>query len=173
MHESRTLPPTVRDLLFAQDQGRRSPAVGFARLLLHEPPDASGADEDGGWLLIGQPVVASGEGLGFLPSAGPRADLSGGRRTHALASRLLSAVPVRCPLDLPGARELGQAGRDVFGIEVQPLGEITDGAPRVSDEEADDARFAIALPAARGCASGARAPRSRTPHRPGWGGMKL
>jgi hypothetical protein len=66
-------------------------------------------------------------------------------------------------LDFPGAGELGQASRDVFGIEVQTSGEITDGAAWVIGQEFDDPRFAVRLAAASVSASGARAPRSRTP----------
>ena len=93
-----------------------------------------------------------------------------GSQASAQSRRARSGRPgrLRC-LVVRGPRELGQAGRDVFD-EVQGPGEITDGASRVSGEEADDARLAIALSAASECASGARAPRSRTPYRPHGGG---
>jgi hypothetical protein len=60
--------------------------------------------------------------------------------------------------------------QDLFGIEVKVLGEITDRASRVVGDEADDSLFAVALPAACVCASRARAPSSRTPHRSRWRG---
>ena len=77
---------------------------------------------------------------------------------------MLRAVAVRRPSDLPGASEVRQANRDLLGIEVQSLSEITDGAPRVVSEEFDDARVAIALSAAGVRASVARATRGRAPN---------
>jgi hypothetical protein len=61
-------------------------------------------------------------------------------------------------------------GWDLSGIQVQPLSDITSGAPRVLDEEVDDARLAVGLTATRSGAPIARAPRGRTAHRASRGG---
>ena len=90
---------------------------------------------------------------------------------HRKSRRLLRAVAVCCPSDLAGLRELGQAGGDISGIEVQRLSEVTGGAPRVPSEELDDARVGVGLTVARRGAPIARAPRSRTPHRASRSGL--
>ena len=59
-------------------------------------------------------------------------------------------------------------GCNVCGIEVQAFSEVTSGAAWVLDEEGDDARLAVVLAAAGGCAPVARASSSRTAHRAGW-----
>ena len=66
------------------------------------------------------------------------------------AAPLLRRVAARCLFDLAGLRELAQAGRDIRGIEVQALSDITSRAARVPGEEVDDARLDVDLTAARG-----------------------
>jgi hypothetical protein len=81
----------------------------------------------------------------------------------------------RVLFDFSGGGELRESGRDVLGIEVEALSDITDGAPRVVSEKADDARLRVAMPVTGRCGPGARAARGRPSHRPrrsgGWTGL--
>jgi hypothetical protein len=72
---------------------------------------------------------------------------------------LLGTEAVCVLLDIAGVRELVEAHRDAFGIEIQASGEVASGALRVAGEKPGDTRGRVALTAARGGAPRTRASR--------------